>query len=206
MPTLANAAARLKAASRMRSKHRRLPSLWLMTDAVRLSEPLAAVDRLPRGSGVIVRHTDATARRRIGRAVAAICRRKGLICLIATDWRLAAQLRADGVHLGEAAARFGASAPMHMWRRTTGRMLTVAAHGDRAWVAGARWKPDALIVAPVFPTASHPDKPALGPLRCARLTKRISVPVIALGGMTTARAIRLVGSGVAGVAAIGALA
>jgi thiamine-phosphate pyrophosphorylase len=203
MPTLANVAARLKAASRKTSAH--LPSLWLMTDAIRLPDPLPAVRRLPRGSGVIVRHTDTAARRRIGRAVIAVCRRKGLVCLIAGDWRLAAQLRADGLHLGEVAARIGASAPAHLWRHTSGRILTVAAHGGRAVHQAARSKADAVILAPVFRTASHPDTPALGPLRAAQLVRTTDVPVMALGGVTTAHAARLMGTGIAGVAAIGAL-
>ena len=116
MDTLANAAARLKATSRKRG--RALPSLWLMTDALRLPDPLPAVRRLPRGAGVIVRHTEVKQRRRIGTLIAQICRQRGLTCVIAGDWRLAAALRTAGVHLSEAQARVGANAPARLWRRT----------------------------------------------------------------------------------------
>src|SRR2546430_574351 len=126
MSTLANAAARLKATSRKfrRQRGRVLPALWLMTDAKRLPDPLPAVRRLPRGAGVIVRHTDAKARRRLGAQIERICRQRGLVCLIAGDWRLASALRVDGLHLSEAQARRNPAA--QLWRRTKRCLLTVA--------------------------------------------------------------------------------
>jgi thiamine monophosphate synthase len=45
----------------------------------------------------------------------------------------------------------------------------------------------------------------LGPLRAAQLVRTTDVPVMALGGVTMSRAARLMGTGIAGVAAIGAL-
>ena len=39
-----------------------------------------------------------------------------------------------------------------------------------------------------FPTRSHPDAATLGPMRFRALAARARMPVIALGGMTAARA------------------
>lgn len=196
MSKLANAAARLKAKS---SAAARVPSLWLMTDAVRLPDPTAAISRLPRGSGVILRHVDSKARKALAEKFRPVCRRRGLICLIAQDWRLAAAVRADGVHLPERGADHGAL----LWRRQRKAMLTMAAHSAHALVRAARLGADAIFLAPVFPTKSHPQARTLGPLGFAALARATSRPVIALGGISAANVNRLALAGASGVAAIG---
>jgi len=47
---------------------------------------------------------------------------------------------------------------------------------------------DAVMLSPVFPTRSHPDGSTLGPLGFSVLAQQARMPVIALGGMTHARA------------------
>lgn len=174
-----------------------------MTDAVRLKDPVSAVLRLPRGSGVIVRHTDTRKRRILAETLAPICRHRGLICLIADDWRLAAHVRADGLHLPERKARLGVNGPAFLWRRQSKRLLTTAAHSLTAMMRGARTKADAIVLAPVFTTASHPNASTLGAMRFAALVRQVSRPVIALGGITARTARRLTHSGARGLAGIG---
>ena len=206
MCTLATAAARRN----MQSRRRRgkafaagIPALWLLTDAMRGANPLVVVRRLPRGSGMIIRHTDDTARRKLAQALMPLCRRLGITCLIAVDWRLAAAVRADGVHLPERLAGTGVAAGAFLWRRTRGRLLTVAAHGAAALVAAQRSRADAAFLAPVFATRSHPNTLPLGTIRTAALTKRARVPVLALGGVSLKTIPQLTGSGVSGIAGIG---
>ena len=47
---------------------------------------------------------------------------------------------------------------------------------------------DGIFLSPVFPTASHPGAITLGSAGFHALARLSSVPVIALGGMTAARA------------------
>ena len=196
---LANAAARLQAKS---ARRKALPTLWLLTDAVRLPDPSAAIAHLPRGSGVILRHTDAKARQALAWKIRPLCRARGLVCLIALDWRLAAAVGADGVHLPERGAAAGAL----LWRRQRKGLMTMAAHSARAIERATRLGADAIILAPVFATASHPSARTLGPLRFAALTRATSQPVIALGGITDSTVARLAQARVHGFAAIGGLA
>ena len=170
--------------------------MLLLTDEVRLPDPLPAAARLPRGTGVILRHYGAPDRAALGVNLAALCRRRGLILLVAGDWRLAAALRADGVHLPER--------PQRRFRARRGWLLTAAAHSAPALVRARRFGAHAALLSPAFPTASHPDRTALGPVRFARLAGAAPLPVYALGGVTAARARRL--RGAVGLAAIGALA
>ena len=72
---------------------------------------------------------------------------------------------------------------------------------ERALALGA----DALIVAPVFATESHPGVRPLGVHRLAALSAAAPAPVYALGGITAANAARLGPSGAAGIAGIGGI-
>lgn len=177
------------------------PRLALMTDETRLSDPAAAIRALPRGSIVILRHYDAPGRDGLARRLAMLCKSRRLRFLVAGDWRLAAQVGADGLHLPENMAKRGRGP----WARRRW-LVTAAAHSGRALFRAARAGADAALLAPVFPTASHPGRPALGAVRFAALVRRSPIPVYALGGIDPATARRLKGAGQAGFAGIGGIA
>jgi len=171
-----------------------------MTDGVRMADPIPSVRALPRGSAVILRHYGVPGRAAIARQLAAICRAQGLLLLVAGDARLAAAVGAAGVHLPEAMVpRAGRLVHEKRWRRW---LVTASAHSPLS-LRRAAAAADAVLLAPVFPTASHPLAPALGPLKFAALCRTSPIPVYALGGVTPATARRLKGSGLAGVAGIG---
>lgn len=81
-----------------------LPRLVLMTDERRLPDPSAAIEDLPPGAAVVLRHYDAPAseRQALAHRLAATCRRRGLRLLVAADPELAISVGAAGVHLPEA--------------------------------------------------------------------------------------------------------
>jgi thiamine-phosphate pyrophosphorylase len=167
-----------------------------MTDAKRLADPRAAVRQLPRGSAVILRHYGDRRRADMAQALAQICRRRGLIFLIAGDPSLAAAVHADGLHIPEfLVGRLG-------WRRMRpGWLVTAAAHSAAGLCAAAEAGVDAAILAPVFASPSRPGR-ALGPLRFAILVGASALPVYALGGLNARAARHLGGSGAAGVAGV----
>ncbi len=196
--TLANRAAGLN------SRHARadLPRLIMNTDRGRGGDPLRAASRLPAGSAVILRDYDHPDRARLARDLAALCRRRRLMLLVAGDARLAARVGADGLHLPEAEAHRARA-----WRRRRPAwLITAAAHSLPALWRARRAGVDAALVGPVFATASHPGARPLGPLRFARLARLSPLPVYALGGIDASTARRLKGIGAQGFAAIGAFA
>jgi thiamine-phosphate pyrophosphorylase len=67
----------------------------------------------------------------------------------------------------------------------------VTAHSLAEIAMARRARADAIVLSPVFATRSHPGARPLGPLRFRLLAARAGVPVIALGGMTAARARRV---------------
>lgn len=182
-----------------------LPRLVLVLDR-RLDDPLAAVAALPHGAGVLLRAPTPDAMRTLGRAVAPLCRRRGLVLIVAGDWRLAEAIGAAGLHLPEAVARHGRLGPALAWRRRgADRLLTVACHGPAALARARALGADAALLSPLFPTRSHPGAPALGPTRFRLWARGAGLPVIALGGVDAATAPAAVEAGAAGLAAVSGL-
>jgi thiamine-phosphate pyrophosphorylase len=160
-----------------------LPTLWLISDA-RIDDHLeAGLDGLPRGSGFIFRHyhLPAAERRRRFDRLARHARRRGHLVVLSGTAAEARRWGADGAY----------GAPERLaGRPALLRMATV--HSLRELAAAHRIAADAVLISPVFVTASHPGAPALGPIRFRLLARHSRVPVIALGGMNAhrARAIR----------------
>lgn len=167
----------------MRARH---PTHWLMTDERQADGLWAALERLPRGAGVIFRHyhTPDRERRMLFRAVRRIARRRGLLLIVAGA---AVPGRADGVH-----ARRGRE------------VVTWPAHDRREAVAGVRAGAQIVLVSPLFATRSHPNQRVLGPLRAASVARGLPVTVIALGGMSERRWRKVRALGFDGFAAIDA--
>lgn len=162
-------------------RHPPIPRLWLMTDP-RMGERLwIALERLPRGSGIVFRHyaLPDPDRRALFARVSAIAKRRRLV-------------------LVRAGARAGrGEAGVHGQR---GRGLrTASAHSRREAIAALRDGAQLLFVSPVYPTRSHPGGRALGRVRFLAMIKDLEVPIIALGGMNHCRARGLKIHGWAGI-------
>jgi thiamine-phosphate pyrophosphorylase len=108
---------------------------------------------------------------------------------------------AAGVHLGQASLPIDAARTLNpQW--WIGKSVHNLDEADAARLAGA----DYLVVGPVYETASHPDRPALGIERVRQITALDpELPVIAIGGITLDRIQGVRAAGAYGVAAIRAL-
>lgn len=158
-------------------QHRQpLPRVWLMTDERQGDSLWIALERLPRGGGVVFRHYGLDPKTRLAwfRKLRLIARRRRLVILLAGDAATARAWGADGRH----GPGFGRTSGLH----------TAPAHNLRELRAAERAGADATFVSPVFPTRSHPKATALGRVRFGLLARAARKPVIALGGMTARRA------------------
>lgn len=171
----------------MRSRQT-LPRLWLISDARTDAGLEAALRRLPRGSGLVFRHyhLPPEARAVRFRALLRLCRLRGLVAVWAGTAR---EARARG-----AAGFYGA--PRAIGAGPRGLRLATAHSLREIGMAG---RADALLLSPVFPTRSHPGAANLGPVRFLLLARQSRQPVIALGGVTEAKARRLPGHGWAAI-------
>jgi thiamine-phosphate pyrophosphorylase len=133
----------------------------------------------------------------VARALRRIAWARGLKLLIGQDWRLAARIGADGVHLPERLAHRAQAL-----RRAHPRwIVTAAAHSAEA----ARAHADAVVVSPVLPSRSPSAGPPLGPVRLAALVRASGRPAYALGGIDNKTARRLIDAGLVGLAAVDGL-
>jgi thiamine-phosphate pyrophosphorylase len=163
-----------------------LPRLWLMTDERQGADLWNALERLPRGAGIVFRHygLPPVERRRLFARVRKVARRNGLF-LIGGNGHFRG---ADGVHQGGA----------------QGGLQTTSAHNLAELRAAERRGAALVFISPVFQTRSHPGARTLGRLRFGLLARQARIPVIALGGMDSRRWRSLGGLGAYGWAGIDA--
>jgi thiamine-phosphate pyrophosphorylase len=179
-----------------------LPGLVLLTDDEHMTNPLASILDLPRGSLVVLRSRDRAHRIALARPISRIVRTRGLFWIIADDPALAAKSGAHGAHFPERKLALAAH-----WRvRRPDWILTCAAHSLAACARVARIGADAVLLAPVFATLSHPNRSHIGPLRLRTLANLMDVPIFALGGIDAQSAKQLTGARLAGLASVGGLA
>jgi len=129
------------------------------------------------------------ARRRGLRLIAS--RRLDLVAAYALD---GAQLTADSISLDDA-------------RRWLGQKVRLgfSAHSVDEALAAQRSGADYVMLAPVFDTASKPDVAGRGLEWLAEASAALSIPVIALGGVTPDRTRGILDVGAWGVAAVSAI-
>ena len=174
--------------------------LFFFTDPARTPDPVAAAERLPAGTAVVLRAFGAEDAGRIGRALREVTARSGGLLLVGADAALAQAIEADGVHLPERSLGEGrALRTAHPdW------ILTGAVHSAEALERAAEAGLDAAVLSPVFASASPSAGEPLGVARFTALVAGARLPVIALGGVTEDTAESLLGSGAAALAAVGA--
>ncbi|MCA8888554.1 MAG: thiamine phosphate synthase [Parvularculaceae bacterium] len=174
-------------------------SLAFLTDRRRIARPELVIRVLPAGAAVVYRDYDDPARTARAAALAALCRQRGVLFVVAGDFGLAARCRADGLHLPSAMAT-KVSRPISF-----DGIVTAAAHSARELAEARAIGAQAVFLSPVFATQSHLGGACLGPARFRALAASSTIPVIALGGVDEANAGRLAGAA-AGLGAIGAFA
>ena len=160
--------------------HPSLPRLWLISDARNDAALEKALARLPRGSGLIFRHyhLPEPERRARFRQLARLARLRGHCAVLSGTARQARQWRADGAY---GAPQVLAKGP-NVLRLATVHSLRELRRAGRA---------DGVLLSPLYPTRSHPDGAVIGPVRALLMARKARQPVIALGGMTPAKARRL---------------
>ena len=184
------------------ARGRVLPNLLFFTDPARVASPEAVAERLPRGAGIVFRAFGAKDAVEQGRRLRAIADARGLILLAGADPALAKTIGADGLHMpqrlvGEVSG---------LRARHSDDLITAAAHDLAAVQAAEQAGADALIVSPVFPSNSPSAGQPLGVEGLKALVAATPLPVYALGGVRADTIGQLAGSGIAGIAAVEALA
>lgn len=186
-----------------------LGRLHLVTDTRPGRDPLAVVRAALSVAGpelvVQVRVQDDTDDRtayELAVRVLALCATAGASCLVNDRLHLALAIGASGGHVG---AR---DLPVDVARRVLGptAVLGATARDPDAGVAAVTAGASYLGVGPCHATTTKSGLPApIGADGVRRVASAVSVPVIAIGGVTAVRIPELLAAGAYGVAVVGAL-
>lgn len=142
-----------------------------------------ALGRLPRGSGIVLRHYSLAAgeRRAMARRLRTLAASRGWLLVV-------------GGLSGFAGRHWHRGAPRH-----AARFVTASAHSAAEVRSAFRAGADLVFLSPVFPTRSHPGARTLGPVRFGLARAGARGPVVALGGVDPRSARRLKADGIAGI-------
>lgn len=180
-----------------------VPRLHAVTDAGVLAlSDLAERARTIARAGVALhcRHAP-TARDAVQRVEAFLRAAHGAALVLVNDRAdIARATGAHGVHLP------ADGLPVKAARRLVGAGALVgrSAHTPDDVRRAADDGADYVFLGPIWRTRSHPDRPAVG-LEALRAARHVTIPVIAIGGVTPERAVACVEAGAFGAAAISAL-
>lgn len=144
---------------------------------------------------------DPAAFREEARQMALLCGRYGVPLIINDNVEVALACGAAGVHLGQQ------DMPIAQARRMAGPDLILGASAHtvqealEAQAAGA----DYLGVGAVFSTSTKADASPLPLTTLREICAAVSIPVVAIGGITETNLLQLTGCGAAGVAVVSAI-
>lgn len=130
------------------------------------------------------------------------CHARAVPLVINDHWTLAQQLGADGIHLGQS------DVALEQARARLGPAFAIglSTHDLRQALAAQARGADVIGFGPVFATRSKLDPdPVVGLDGLREVCGRVSIPVVAIGGITLENVERVAACGPALVAAIGAL-
>lgn len=180
------------------------PCLALITDRRRAPQGLveAAAQAVAAGVDLVqLRERDLPPEALLGlaRALRALTRGRALL-IINSAVEVALAVDADGVHLPENGP------PIDEVRARIGsRLLGCSAHSAAAASRAAAAGADYLQVGPIYPTATHPERPPAGLELLRAVRQAVDVPVLAVGGITPGNAAATLEAGADGLAVIGAV-
>lgn len=183
--------------------------LYLVTDAPEhCSLGLAETVRRAIAGGVTLvqyrrEHADAATMLHEAAELREITRAAGVPFIVNNDVRLALQVGADGVHLGQS------DMPVAQARKLAGQgfIIGVSVSNEQEMLAVEPHIADYVGCGPVFPTATKADAaPAVGLAGWTRLSRICPLPIVAIGGITATRACELRAAGPCdGVAVVSAI-
>lgn len=130
-----------------------------------------------------------------------MARRAGSVLIINDHADIARAVDADGVHLGQDDLPVGLARMLLGPDRLIGLSTHTIEQARSAQAAGA----DYVGFGPLFPTRTKDAGPDKGIESLRAVTASVSLPVIAIGGITAANAAQAIEAGAAGVAVISAI-
>ena len=133
--------------------------------------------------------------------IQALCREKNIPFVINDDVKLACEINADGVHVGQSDMEAGNVRALIGRDKILGVSVRTVEEAIIAESKGA----DYLGAGAVFHTGSKSDAVDISHETLREICENVKIPVVAIGGISLKNIHELSGSGIAGVAVISAI-
>ena len=135
------------------------------------------------------------------RELQALCRRYGVPFIVNDNVDVALAMGADGIHVGQSDMEAGDV------RKLLGpdKILGVSAQTVEQALLAEQRGADYLGVGAVFPTGSKDDADDVSRETLKAICSAVSIPVVAIGGISQNNVMQLKGSGICGIAVISAI-
>ncbi|MDY2960175.1 MAG: thiamine phosphate synthase [Hornefia sp.] len=130
-----------------------------------------------------------------------LCDKYKVPLIINDDVSIAAEMNADGVHVGQSDMKASEVRRIIGDDKILGVSVTTVKQAVSAETSGA----DYLGVGAVFPTGSKNDAERVSHAALKEICRAVSIPVVAIGGITSDNVTELACTGVCGVAVISAV-
>lgn len=131
----------------------------------------------------------------------ALCREYHVPFVVNDSVETALEMDADGVHVGQSDLRGRDLRAM----LGVGKLLGISAGTVEQAVAAERAGADYIGVGAVFDTGTKADARMISQETLREITKSVSIPVVAIGGITLGNMEQLAGSGIDGIAVVSAI-
>ena len=189
-------------------KHPAIHGLYAITDPALIPDRqlLPAAEAALRGGARLLQYRDKTAtpaqRRHRASQLQTLCRQYGALFLVNDDPALAAEIEADGVHIGQSDGGIARARQ----RLGPDKIIGVTCHGDltlaeQAAEAGA----DYVAFGRFFPSRTKPQAPPADSAILQQARKRLAIPLVAIGGIDPSNGGQLLKLGADALAVIHAL-
>ena len=181
--------------------------LYAVTDRTWLGEETLyqQVEKTLKGGATFIqlreKHLDDTAFLEEAVELKELCRRYHVPFVINDNVEIALKMDADGVHVGQSDMEAGNV------REKLGpdKIIGVSAQTVEQAVLAEQRGADYLGVGAVFPTGSKDDADDVSHETLKAICEAVSIPVIAIGGISRNNVMELAGSGICGIAVISAI-
>lgn len=127
------------------------------------------------------------------------CRAAGVVFIVNDKPDIAAQVGADGVHVGQD------DTPVPAARRVARGIVGLSTHSRQQIIAAEPVSPDYIAVGPVFETPTKPGRPSVGPGLLTFAAEHCAIPWFAIGGIDTTNVDEVVTAGARRIAVVRAI-
>ena len=132
------------------------------------------------------------------REIQQLCKSYKVPLIINDNVALAKRIHADGVHIGQSDMQLVSAREMLGNDKIIGVTAKTVEQAKEAEASGA----DYLGSGAVFGSSTKTDAKPMDHALLQRICESVSIPVVAIGGITSGNAVRLSGRGIAGIAVV----